>query len=233
MKEPLEVVLQHGWAWGAGCWSSWRRIVPQAARLAPLDRGYFKRPGRGGGAARPQILVAHSLGLHLLPPHLFSTTELLVVLGGFQAFHAEEEPAARRSRQMVRRMLRRLDHEPEALLEDFYTRCFSPSPRRLEVPGDLDTGLLRKDLEMLHRDKLDLQPMDSIPRILLMHGGCDRVVPLQRGEELHRRLQRSSLIVVEDAGHALPLTHALECWRAIERAWAETRRDNGMRKGLP
>ena len=229
MKEPVEVVLQHGWAWQAECWSPWREIVPQTARLSPLDRGYFQRPVLGG-CARPQILVAHSLGLHLLPHHLLSTTELLVVLGGFQAFHAEAGPSASRSRQLVRGMLQRLTHEPEALLEDFYTRCFSPFPRRLEVPGVLDTGLLRKDLEMLHADKLDLQRVDSIPRVLLLHGGSDLVVPLQRGEELHRRLRRSSLIVLEDAGHALPLTHARECWRAIEREWTETRRDPAVRK---
>ncbi len=232
MKEPVEVVLQHGWAWEAECWSPWRGIVPRTTRLSALDRGYFQRPVQGGGA-RPQILVAHSLGLHLLPRHLWSTTELLVVLGGFQAFHAEAGPSASRSRQLVRRMLQRLTREPEALLEDFYARCFSPSPQRLEVPGVPDTGLLRKDLEMLHTEKLDLRRMDSIPRILLLHGGSDLVVPPQRSEELHRRLRRSSLVVLEDAGHALPLTHARECWRAIVREWAETRRDPGRGKGRP
>lgn len=232
MKDPVEVVLQHGWAWEAECWSPWRGIVPRNARLSLLDRGYFQRPVHRG-SARPQILVAHSLGLHLLPRHLLSTTRLLVVLGGFQAFHAEAGPSARRSRQLVRRMLRRLTREPEALLEDFYARCFSPSPRKLEVPGVPDTGLLRKDLEMLHTGKLDLRPMDAIPRILLLHGGSDLVVPLQRGEELHHRLRSSSLVVLKDAGHALPLTHARECWEAIEGEWAETRRDAGTGKGRP
>ena len=232
MNEPVEVVLQHGWAWEAECWSSWREIVPRTARLSPLDRGYFGRPAQEEDA-RPHILVAHSLGLHLLPPHLFSRTELLVVMGGFRAFHGETGAAAGRSRQLVRRMLQRLRHEPEALLEDFYTRCFSPSPCGLEVPEILDTGLLRRDLEMLHSDTLDLQRMNSIPRTLLLHGGADRVVPRQRGEDLHGRLPRSSLLILENAGHALPLTHGRECWAAIEREWVETRRDPGLRKDGP
>ncbi len=225
MNEPVEMVLQHGWAWKAECWSPWREVVTQTARLSLLDRGYFKRPVQVD-AARPQILVAHSLGLHLLPPHLFYRTELLVVMGGFLAFHAEAGSAARRSRQLVERMLQRLRHEPEALLGDFYTRCFSPAPCGLEVPDVLDTGLLRRDLEMLHTDKLDLQLMESIPRILFLHGDADRVVPPQRGMELHRRLPRSSLCILENAGHALPMTHAPECWQAIEREWSEIREDS-------
>ena len=225
MNEPVEMVLQHGWAWKAECWSPWREVVPQTARLSLPDRGYFKRPVQVD-AARPQILVAHSLGLHLLPPHLFHRTELLVVMGGFLAFHAAAGPAARRSRQMVGRMLRRLLHEPGELLKDFYIRCFSPAPCGLEVPQRMDVGLLLRDLEMLHADKLDVQPMNSVSRILLLHGGADRVVPPQRGEELHGRLPRSSLCILENAGHALPVTHAPECWQAIEREWAEIRENS-------
>ena len=100
---------------------------PAGFALHCPDRGYFGPAVEV--AARPRIVLAHSLGLHLLPPQLWASAELVVVISGFRSFHSTCARQARRSRRTVEQMLARLEREPAALLADFYARCGAPSDR--------------------------------------------------------------------------------------------------------
>lgn len=212
-----EMLLQHGWAWDASCFSGWRAVVPDLFCLSAVDRGYFGPPSTP--PVQPQIVVAHSLGLHLLAPQWLGSAQLLVVLGGFQAFHPEERIASRRSRWAVQQMRQRLQREPALLLRDFYAQCFYPEESRLAVPAAMDLELLGRDLERLDTQVLDLGALQGVPRILLLHGRQDGIVPPERGAHLHAQLPDSSLCLLEHAGHALPLTRARACWELIYQAW--------------
>ena len=222
MNEAVEVILQHGWAWTSACWSGWREVAPEGFVLRPLDRGYFGRPMPwSGGGAGPRIVVAHSLGLHLLSPEVFGGAELLVICGGFQTFHPAAGPASRRSRRVVQQMQQGLVREPGALLRDFYAQCFFPDAAPSAVPEGAAIGRLALDLELLYTSALDLRTVAPVPRVLLLHGREDRIVPLARAEHLHRQLRHSSLRVVAGAGHALPFTHVRACWEMILQRWSE------------
>jgi 2-hydroxymuconate-semialdehyde hydrolase len=72
------------------------------------------------------------------------------------------------------------------------------------LPGAMDSYLgEERDL------RLDgLRPEEIRVRVLIIHGENDRVVPTAVGEDLHRRFPRSSLLVVNDGSHMLPITHA-------------------------
>ena len=211
----VDVVAQHGWGFGAWCWDRWRDVLPTNFALHCPDRGYF-----GPAVAvsvRPRIVLAHSLGLHLLSPQLWATAELIVVISGFHSFHSPCDRQARRSRRTVEQMLARLEREPAALLADFYARCGAPSDNRWS--GAIDADSLRRDLQLLQESVLELAAIPAAAQVLILHGNRDRVVPVERAEELRELLPNSALAIVAEAGHALPLTHARVCWERVEWAW--------------
>ena len=211
----VDVVAQHGWGFGAWCWDRWRDVLPANFVLHCPDRGYFGPAV--AVAARPRIVLAHSLGLHLLSPQLWATAELIVVISGFHSFHSPCDRQARRSRRTVEQMLARLEREPAALLADFYARCGAPSDNRWS--GAIDADSLRRDLQLLQESVLELAAIPAAVQVLILHGNRDRVVPVGRAEELRELLPNSALAIVAEAGHALPLTHARACWERVERAW--------------
>ena len=218
----VDVVAQHGWGFGAWCWDRWRDVLPANFALHCPDRGYFGPAV--AVAVRPRIVLAHSLGLHLLSPQLWAA-ELIVVISGFRSFHSACARQARRSRRTVEQMLARLEREPAALLADFYARCGTPpdsdSTELAEVrwSGAIDADVLRRDLQLLQESVLELAAIPTAAQILILHGSRDRVVPVERAEELREMLPNSALAIVAEAGHALPLTHVRACWERVERAW--------------
>ena len=211
----VDVVAQHGWGFGAWCWDRWRDVLPAGFELHCPDRGYFGPAVAAAG--RPRIVVAHSLGLHLLPPPLWAEAELVVIISGFRSFHSSCDRQARRSRRTVEQMLARLGREPAALLADFYARCGASSEGH--CPEVVNGDGLRRDLQLLQESVLELAAIPDVAQVLLLHGSRDRVVPVERAEELRELLPNSALAIVAEAGHALPLTHAHTCWERVERAW--------------
>ncbi len=80
-------------------------------------------------------------------------------------------------------------------------------------------GGLRRDLQLLQESALELSAIPVAAQVLILHGSRDRVVPVERAEELGEMLPNSALAIVAEAGHALPLTHPYACWERVERAW--------------
>ena len=213
----VDVVAQHGWGFGAWCWDHWRDVLPAGFALHCPDRGYFGPAV--AVAVRPRIVLAHSLGLHLLPSQRCAAAELIVVISGFRSFHSPCDRQARRSRRTVEQMLARLEREPAALLADFYARCGTAPDSRW--PESIDADGLRRDLQLLQESVLELSAIPAAAQVLILHGSRDRVVPVERAEELRELLPNSAFAIVAEAGHALPLTHARACWERVERAWRE------------
>ena len=185
----VDVVAQHGWGFGAWCWDRWRDVLPANFALHCPDRGYFGPAV--AVAAQPSIVVAHSLGLHLLSPQLWAA-ELIVVISGFRSFHSPCDRKARRSRRTVEQMLARLEREPAALLADFYARCGAPSDSdstelaEVRCPGTVDADSLRRDLQLLQESVLELAAIPAAAQVLILHGSRDRVVSVERAEGVAR-----------------------------------------------
>jgi pimeloyl-ACP methyl ester carboxylesterase len=158
------------------------------------------------------VAVCHSLGLHLLPAPVQASLDGLVVVGGFVAFGGPRRPLAGRHLQRLHRLL---DGDPAAVLRDFYQDC--DVGHLVPNMEGLDLARLRSDLVLLGESRFDPAGLASGPRIVLLHGDQDRIVPLELGEELHEALPGSTLAVVPGAGHGLPFTHAEACLAALER----------------
>ena len=85
----MQILAMHGWAGHAGAWSHWRKCFEQrGATWNSADQGY------GGGEPVPKawvqdparkVLIAHSLGLHLLPASVLEQATTAVLLGSFES----------------------------------------------------------------------------------------------------------------------------------------------------
>lgn len=99
--------------------------------------------------------------------------------------------------------------DPADLIHDFYRDCGCADwPLNKET---MNSTLLIEDLALLDQNRLDKEHCTGLPPALLLHGREDRIVPLERAEELAELLDQSQLTVVDGAGHGLPFTHPLLC----------------------
>lgn len=230
MKKKIEIIFQHGWGFDSSAWEGWITHLQQSPDVETTvqiaDRGYFGKENPVLGFAVPDaahIVVAHSLGIHLLPPQVVSQASLVVAIGAFLSFHSGDPLSQRRSKRTLRLMRERLDNEPMAVLDDFFGNCYKPlATRQLLVhkrtPGRLAVRRLVEDLDTLNNAELDASLLSKAGQVLILHGTEDHVVPAAQAHELNMTVPASHLIMFEGAGHALPLTHVAPCWLSVHNA---------------
>ena len=213
----INLFLQHGWGFAG---SSWQGFLPGGDGYNHFlaDRGYFGSPVSfpEGPVPGTNVTICHSLGLHLLESRQLAQTDLLVILAGFRSFHGETVADGRFSRRHVARMLAELPVDPLMLLNKFYHDCSFAGG--VDDPAAINTALLHRDLLILDRHSLDPAAVRQIPRVLIVHGVLDRIVPLERGRQLAASLASATFIEVEGAGHGLPFTHPRQCRQIINKA---------------
>lgn len=230
MKERIEIIFQHGWAFDSGAWDGWRGhlSIPDCdVTTKRAERGYFGRPEQRpefSSQTSRKILIAHSTGLHFVSADALQRADLLVIISSFLSFHSGDNLEQRRSRRTLRLMMDRLDVEPIDVIDDFYSNCYHPLLTRqllLRRGADMDSlnvPALKEDIAMIDRCQLDTGLGASIRQTLILHGDCDKVVPSRQAVALQKSLPRSFLIMFEGAGHALPFTHVAPCWLSVRNA---------------
>jgi TAP-like protein len=249
MSYRAEMLAQHGWAYESSVWDCWREFLPEGWQFSAFDRGYFlsqeqKNAGKLRQAALPawngvgisdrslssrscdwelKILTAHSFGLHCLPFELIQDADLLVIIGGFEEFHASEKAV---SRKAIQRMLVRLASDYRAVLSDFYSASFAvsgnvPAVVSMDYDRTCDLDLLSADLRQLDTGRVSIDNLRLAKSMLILHGEQDSIVPVERARSLHERLPGSRLSLHRSAGHALPFTHPEWCLKQIVGALAQ------------
>lgn len=232
----LEVLAQHGFGFDSEAWRKWLQDFGARSGFAITsicpDRGYYRASAGAkfqctdSGALR--IAIAHSLGVHLLPPTVIDRLDLLVCFSTFDQFHSLDP---RRTQAVIRRMLARLEQDPAGLLRDFLLNCYRPKPAGMVVATAIDQGTLslpalRSDLGLLNQSQLSIASLSRVPRILLIHGTADSVVDYRHSQTLHKLLPNSTLILFEGEGHALPFTNPSGCHLALRDAISDLARAN-------
>jgi pimeloyl-[acyl-carrier protein] methyl ester esterase len=210
-------IAYHGWGFDSTCWQPWEALLAQRGEeLLMSDRGYFNAPMTP--PIKPQAIVfAHSYGLHLCPIEQIQSAEVLVLFGSFLSFHPLSESQGRRSRLVLAQMIRQFQINPHVVLETFRTNCYSPVQwDSSNVSQSLNTDLLLEDLKGLDCCLLDISILKKIPKILILQGVQDQIVPVEKGRELAAALDNSQYLEVEQAGHGLPFTHLDSCWSWID-----------------
>ncbi|HEY9731682.1 MAG TPA: alpha/beta hydrolase [Drouetiella sp.] len=227
----LEVLLQHGWALDSSMWRNWTNLSKQlspAIQIRTADRGYFSSALINQSFFKDgnrKIVVAHSLGLHLIPESQLANSDLLVIIGSFVHFHDGTDRESRVSRLAVRRMLQKLEREPHQVVADFYENCGFPENYAAAQISRLQNLLLLKgDLELLDQSKLDPNCLLKPREVLILHGAQDAIAPSHHAENLKKLRPDSIVAIHSDGTHALPYDHPEWCLQQIESSLLVQRR---------
>ena len=210
----MHLIAMHGWAGNAQGWepfhSAWsaRGWAWQGG-----ERGY------GGQAPRPvawrsgqglKLVIAHSLGPHLLPAAVLAQADAVVLLASFGRF-VPEGPSGRRLRSAVAAMASQLaGPEASTMLQTFMERAAAPQPASLLPPGIANSPLAASGRQLLAEDLNMLAATAGLPpgfplqaRVLIVEGSEDQIVGPQSRQQLRNLLPAADTLVLAGVGHCL------------------------------
>ena len=196
-----QVIAMHGWAGSPATWTHWQSAFETEGWLwTNGDRGYNGSPQHQptwSDQANRRVLIAHSLGWHLVPDSTLAQTNELILLASFSRFIPEGR-AGRRLKTGLDGMKRSLqDGDGIAMLERFFSKVAHPlapsalPPNRLVLQGLTTIGRDRLQADLHH-----LAGTHGLPsgrpdqaRILLIQGGADAVVTAETHQCLLKDLK--------------------------------------------
>ncbi|MEB3266224.1 MAG: hypothetical protein VKN13_06375 [Cyanobacteriota bacterium] len=224
MAHP-QLIAMHGWA-GDGCgWQAWRPAVEGLGwSLAAGERGYGGRPAhrplwQGSG---PTVLLAHSMGPHLIDPAVLAAAEVVVLLASFGRFvpPGAEGRALCAALEGMAAVLAGPGATPEqeaqraataqAMLQQFLVRAAAPQPAD-QLPGGpaqapisaSGRALLRADLERLAATTGLPAGWPTGARVLIVEAGADQIVTPPVRALLRAALPAAEVLERPGTGHAL------------------------------
>ncbi len=223
-----QLLAMHGWAGDSRAWEPWRLAAEQRGWSWQCgERGYGSLPPRlpaweSGSKPGRRAVLAHSLGLHLLPPAVLAAADAVVLLASFAAF----VPAGRDGRPL-RAALGAMEARLAAglaagLLADFLRQAAAPDPADLLPPGPGSEPLEAAGIERLRSDLALLGRVGALPaafppaaRVLLVEAEDDRIVAAASRAALRRALSEATVWPIAGAGHSLlraPLIEPVLTW---------------------
>jgi len=219
MNQKAEVIAYHGWGFEGEIWDLWQTYLEPGYRLKKFNRGYFGSENNleFEKDSFKKIIFTHSFGLHLCPVEQFDQADLLIIFSGFGTFHPHAPQFKKRSRYIVGQMLKKFRKNPGEVVEAFKQNCYFPEPYSKDENDDMNTKKLEKDLQALNDSQIDIENLKKVPRICILHGAKDTIVPKTKGRILFDKLKdRSQYFEIKEAGHALPFTHTQKCWSFLK-----------------
>lgn len=210
----MQVIAMHGWAGDARGWEpfldAWQR---RSWHWQCGDRGYGPRPPETVAwrqDAGPRVVIAHSLGSHLVPPAVLQQADAVVLLASFGRF-VPEGPAGRRLRAAMAAMAEQLaSDQASAMLQAFLDRAAAPQPASLLPPGiaaaplsDAGRQRLQDDLALLAATTGLAPAFPPHARVLIVEGGADQIVVPEARALLRDALPAADTLVLAGVGHCL------------------------------
>ena len=230
---PLQLIAMHGWAGDAGNWAPWRVATaghPILWRCGERGYGGADPVAPQWGATGRRVVLAHSLGPHLLEPEVLAGAEAVVLLASFGRF-VPQGRNGRRLKTALAGMAAALADDPDeataarraqTLLADFLAQAAAPDPVALLPAGPADRPVGAQARHRLRHDLALLGACEGLPAgwpaaapVLLVEAGADGIVAPEAQELLRRSLPAAERLTIPDAGHALlraPLIPAVLEW---------------------
>ena len=239
-----QVIAMHGWSGDSHSWVSWiRHFKHHHWSWQSGERGYGQRQEHmpfwqddpDPIELQRRVVIAHSLGPHLLPDAVLAQATDVVLLASFSRF-VPEGPKGRALKTGLKSMRRCLGSDAEAeMLTTFLRRAAAPSPPDGLPRGPIQEGLSIEGRQRLSDDLDRLIASAELPvglqdttRVLVVEAAQDAiVVPAARQElrdALQARLQHpAEHWCLSDSGHALLVPDLLiRIQRWLDQAPGET-----------
>ena len=220
-----ELIAMHGWAGDGAGWEAWQPAVARLGwHLRAGERGYGGRPPaaptwRGPG---PRVVLAHSMGPHLLDPAVLAAADAVVLLASFGRF-VPPGPEGRALRTALAGMEAALADagataEEEAaraataqrMLQRFLERVAAPAPADRLPHGPAARPIAAAGRALLRADLGRLAATTGLPegwprsaRVLIVEAGADAIVGPAVRALLRAELPEATVLERPAAGHAL------------------------------
>ena len=219
-----QVIAMHGWSGDSHAWMPWiRHFKHHNWSWQSGERGYglrqehmpFWQDDHDSIEQQHRVVIAHSLGPHLLPDSVFANANAVVLLASFSRF-VPQGPQGRALNTGLKSMRRCLGSEDEAeMLKTFLKRAAAPSPPDGLPRGPIHEGLSSEGRQRLADDLDRLIASEELPlglqattKVLVVEAEKDAiVVPAARQElrdAVETRLQHpAEHWLIPGSGHAL------------------------------
>ena len=210
----MQLIAMHGWAGDAQGWEPFHSAWSASGWAWQCgERGY------GGHTPRPvawqsgqglKLVIAHSLGPHLLPASVLAQADAVVLLASFGRF-VPEGPGGRRLRSAVAAMANQLaGPEASTMLQTFMERAAAPQSTSLLPAGNAAAPLEAPGRQRLAEDLDLLAATAGLPpgfplqaRVLIVEGGEDQIVNPHARQQLRSLLPAADTLVLAGVGHCL------------------------------
>ena len=217
-----QLIAMHGWGGDSRSWDPWAAPVAERGwRFERGERGYGQLPPHlpdWDPTSQRRIVLAHSLGPHLLPAPLWRQATAAVLLSSFSVF----VPPGRSGRAVsagLRGMAAQLEAgeaATQAMLRQFRHKVADPLPESRLPAGPLAQGIPPEGRRRLQEDLALLASCAGLPPgfpigipVLLVEAQDDQIVTPESRALLRQALPQATVWSLEPAGHALLATDGL------------------------
>jgi len=210
----MQVIAMHGWAGDAQGWEPFQAAWQQRSwEWQCGDRGYGPQPPQSvswSADQGPHVVIAHSLGPHLLPPAVLEQADAVVLLASFGRF-VPEGPGGRRLRTAMTAMAEQLaSAQAGTMLQTFLERAAAPQSASLLPPSITTAPLGDAGRQRLEQDLALLAATNGLPtafpphaRVLIVEGGADQIVVPEARALLRDALPAADTLSLAGVGHCL------------------------------
>ncbi|WP_115070576.1 alpha/beta fold hydrolase [Synechococcus sp. UW179B] len=200
-----QVIAMHGWSGDSHSWVSWiRHFNHHHWSWQSGERGYGKRQehmpfwqdDQEPTERQRRVVIAHSLGPHLLPDAVLAHATDVVLLASFSRF-VPQGAKGRALKTGLKGMRRCLGSDAEAeMLTNFLRRAAAPSPADGLPRGPIHEGLSPEGRQRLTDDLDQLIASAELPpglqassRVLVVEAEQDAIVVPAARQELRDAVQ--------------------------------------------
>lgn len=219
-----QVIAMHGWSGDSRSWGAWRRHFQNHGWVWQSgERGYGSREphqphwqdAAEPAASQRRVVIAHSLGPHLLAAPLLAEATDVVLLASFSRF-VPQGRAGRALQTGLQGMERCIGTSSEStMLQTFLERAAAPTPTSALPPSPVNEGLSETGRQRLRDDLRLLMATTGLPdgfpaqaRVLVVNAEADAIVVAEARQQLQQDLEThldlpADLLVLKGCGHAL------------------------------
>ena len=214
----VKVSLYHGWAENHQIWNRMEEAAGIEFEFERYERGYFDNPHEISKSRISDLLITHSYGIHWVPMEHLLKAKIIFVISGFGSFHPLNANQKKISQKIISKMLSNLENDPPKVVQEFHKNSFFPKKIYQSSKNIIDPKKLKSDLENLNQSQINSIWESTNKAMVWIHGSRDRIVSVNTAHELNLN---QKMILMENAGHAIPETHGNKCWEIIKQHWVD------------